>query len=82
NVFLDNACIGITPLSVPSVTAGSHTLLIRLAGYTDYSTAFTIAPGEAVQIQAALGPAATPINIGILTLSAAAVAMIFFLRKK
>ncbi|HNL85638.1 MAG: PEGA domain-containing protein [Methanomicrobiales archaeon] len=82
NVFLDNACIGITPLSVPSVTAGNHTLLIRLAGYNDYSTTFTIAPGEAVQIQAALGPAATPINIGILTLSAAAVAMIFFLRKK
>ncbi|HPW11098.1 MAG TPA: PEGA domain-containing protein, partial [Methanoregulaceae archaeon] len=82
NVFLDNACIGITPLSVSSVTAGNHTLLIRLAGYNDYSTMFTIAPGEAVQIQAALGPAATPINIGILTLSAAAVAMIFFLRKK
>ena len=82
NVFLDNACVGITPLSIPSVPAGNHTLLLRLAGYNDYSTPFTIAPGEAVQIQAALGPAATPGNIGILTVCAAAAAMILLFRKK
>jgi hypothetical protein len=82
NVFLDNAFMGITPLTIPSVTAGNHTLLLRLAGYTDYSTLLTISPGQAVQVQAALNPAATPTGAGILTVAAGAMAAVLLLRKK
>lgn len=81
NVFLDNACVGITPLTIPSVTAGNHALLLRLPGYSDYSTTLTISPGEVVQVQAALAPVATPAPIGIFSLTMAIV-MIIFLKKK
>ena len=86
NVFLDNAFVGITPLTIPSVTAGNHTLLLRLAGYTDYSTLLTISPGQAVQVQAALNPVATPTptptGADILTVVAGAMAAVLLLRKK
>jgi hypothetical protein len=82
NIFLDNACVGITPLTIPSVSAGNHTLLLRLAGYTDYSTELTISPGQAVQVQAALAPAATPTGIGIFIAAAAVMAAVLFLGKK
>ena len=86
NVFLDNAFVGITPLTIPSVTAGNHTLLLRLAGYTDYSTLLTISPGQAVQVQAALNPVATPTptptGADMLTVVAGAMAAVLLLRKK
>jgi PEGA domain len=82
NVFLDNAFTGITPLTIPSVTSGNHTLLLRLAGYTDYSTLLTISPGQAVQVQAALNPVATPTRAGILTVVIGTMAAVLLLRKK
>jgi len=82
NIFLDNACVGITPLTIPSVNAGNHTLLLRLPGYVDYSTLLTISPGQAVQVQAALAPVATPTGMDILPLAAGAIAAVLFLRKK
>ena len=82
NIFLDNAFAGITPLTIPSVTAGNHTILLRLAGYADYSTLLTISQGQAVQVQAGLNPAATPTGVGILTVAAGAMAAVLLLRKK
>jgi hypothetical protein len=82
NVFLDNACVGITPLTIPSVSAGSHALLLRLAGYTDYSTTLTISPGQAVQVQASLAPSPTPTGTGILTVAIGVMAAVLFLRRE
>jgi hypothetical protein len=82
NVLLDNAFVGITPLAIPSVTAGNHTLILRLAGYIDYSTPLPISPGEAVQVHEVLIPAATPTGTGILVLTAGVVTAVLFLRKK
>lgn len=82
NVFLDNACVGITPLTIPSVPAGNHTLLLRLAGYADYSTPLTISPGEAFQVQAALAPVPTMTGIEILIAAVAMMAAVLFFRKK
>jgi hypothetical protein len=82
NIFLDNACVGVTPLTIPSVPGGNHTLLLRLPGYVDYSTSLTISPGDAVQIQAALAPAPTPTGIGFFTVAAGLMAGVLFLRKK
>jgi len=82
NVLLDNAFVGISPLTIPSVSSGNHTLLFRLAGYSDYSTLLTISPGQAVQVQAALNPSATPTGTGILTVVVAAMAAVLLVRKK
>jgi hypothetical protein len=58
-IFVDNACRGITPLTIPSIETGTHSLVIKLGGYNDYSTPFTIAPGQAMQIEAQLTPQPT-----------------------
>jgi hypothetical protein len=60
NIFLDNACQGITPFTLNNVPAGTHSLLIRLTGYNDYTTSLTIAPGQAVSVQATLVPSSPP----------------------
>lgn len=36
NIFLDNVYQGITPLTISSLNAGTHTLVLRLPGYNDY----------------------------------------------
>lgn len=54
NIFLDNLCIGITPLTIPSIPAGQHEILIRLDGYQDYRNTFNLSPGQTAQIQVAL----------------------------
>lgn len=59
NVFLDNLCRGVTPLTLTPVEAGSHSLLVRLAGYNDYASTVTIEPGQVFQVQAGLTPVPT-----------------------
>ncbi|NYT07662.1 MAG: PEGA domain-containing protein [Methanomicrobiales archaeon] len=68
NIFLDNVCRGVTPLTIPTVEAGTHTLLLRLQGYHDYSSSITIAPGQALQVQAALSPAPTQTGFGAVVI--------------
>ncbi|MEI7434847.1 MAG: PEGA domain-containing protein [Methanomicrobiales archaeon] len=60
SVFLDNALQGITPLTLPSVPVGKHTLSIRMTGYSDYSTMIQLSPGQSALISAALTPVPTP----------------------
>ncbi len=69
NVFLDNACTGITPLTLPSVDAGAHTLLLRLPGYVDYSTSINLGAGQALQVDAALTPVPSPTGAGMIPLT-------------
>jgi hypothetical protein len=59
NVFLDNNFIGITPLTVNNVAAGSHLLTLKLDGYQDYSTTTQVNAGATSTVSAVL-PAATP----------------------
>ncbi|HUU76231.1 MAG TPA: PEGA domain-containing protein [Methanoregulaceae archaeon] len=59
NVFIDNVCRGITPLTLPSLGTGTYSLAVRLAGYNDYSTTIVVNAGQALQIEAALTPVAT-----------------------
>ncbi len=60
DLFMDNNYRGITPVTLPNVPTGAHTLTFRAAGYTDYVTTVQVANGQNVQITAALSPAATP----------------------
>jgi len=66
NIFLDNVCRGVTPLTITSVETGAHSLLLRLQGYNDYTSSVTISPGQSLQVQAALSPIPTQAGCGAL----------------
>jgi len=65
NVYMDDKSTGITPLTLPSVNAGTHTLFIRLPGYQDYSTTINLGAGQSLQVDAALTPVPSPTGAGI-----------------
>ena len=44
-VYLDNQYHGTTPVTIPDVVAGSHTLEYRHSGYNVWSTTITVTPG-------------------------------------
>ena len=56
-VYLDNQYHGTTPVTIPEVVPGSHTLEYRHSGYKSWSTAITITPGSS-NYYAALAPVA------------------------
>jgi len=58
-VFMDGTLQGITPENLPSVPAGTHTFLVRLPGYSDYTTTLSLTPGKSAIISAALAPLPT-----------------------
>ena len=63
-VFLDNVYEGITPLTIPSVQDGSHTILIKQPGYADWQVTETIRSGQVTQVDATLSPLPTPTPAG------------------
>ncbi len=54
NVFLNNVFRGISPLTLIEVPPGNPTVMIRLAGYQDYSTNVAINGGQVTEVQANL----------------------------
>lgn len=50
---------GITPITLYSVPAGSHTILVHLKGYPDYQAAVTVENGKTVSLDVNLEPVAT-----------------------
>jgi hypothetical protein len=82
NVFLDNLCRGVTPLTLTPVETGSHSLLVRLPGYNDYATTVTIAPGQVVQVQAALTPVTTQAGPAMLLAPVALLLSLLILRRR
>jgi hypothetical protein len=60
DVYVNNVYLGITPLSLHNVTAGTYTVEIRLEGYNTFATTGQVTPGQNLQIIAALSPAAIP----------------------
>ncbi|OPX70314.1 MAG: PEGA domain protein [Methanoregulaceae archaeon PtaB.Bin009] len=81
NIFIDNRCVGITPLTIPSIPAGIHEIVIRLDGYQDYKNTFNISPGQTAQIQVALTSQIPgiplPVSSCILALCAAGIIFTF-----
>lgn len=58
-VFVDDVFIGITPVTTPPVTSGSHQVLVRLSGYADWLTTVQVSPGQTTPVQATLTPGVT-----------------------
>ncbi|MCQ8893169.1 MAG: PEGA domain-containing protein [Methanolinea sp.] len=63
NVFIDNTCQGITPLTIASLPAGPHTLMLTLAGYQPHSLSFDLAPGAVSHLEVALAPEPTSVGM-------------------
>lgn len=61
NVFLDNVFIGISPLTMTTVAAGSHVVSIKLDGYQEYSVTTPVNTGAVSTVSAALVPV-TPVT--------------------
>jgi hypothetical protein len=50
NVYLDGKPSGTTPVTIPGVNAGSHTLLLTMQGYGDESRTVTVSAGSQNQV--------------------------------
>jgi hypothetical protein len=87
-LFLDNVYMGVTPITLTQVTAGSHTVLLKLSGYQDWQVTAQVAAGQTTPVTATLIPATTAQPTqgslpGILALFAlGAVALLFWNRNK
>jgi len=62
NVYLDNAYKGVTPVTIPDVPTGTHTVELKLDGYSDWTTNVEVTSGSSQPISAVMakGPAPTP----------------------
>ncbi len=71
DTYVDNVYRGITPLTLNDITAGSHTLLLQLAGYNDYAATVQVNSGATNTVSAVLNPAKTPTQkSGVLPVAA------------
>ena len=55
-VFVDGMPVGSTPLVLPDVTAGSHTVRIEMPGYRPWITTITLSRGMRSRVGASLEP--------------------------
>lgn len=65
-IYIDGLKQGITPATIPGITPGSHTLLLRLEGYDDLSIPIVVSAGKTHTYSSALqksggGAAAAPV---------------------
>jgi len=63
-IFIDGVQRGVSPATIPGLSAGTHTVLLKLDGYQDLSTPVTIAAGKVQDYTTAMakntGTAETP----------------------
>jgi len=73
NIYIDNAYKGLTPLTLPNIPEGSHTIILRMNGYQDLVKQVNVVGGSAVDGSGtlSLGPSSNPIPATQPTKSAA-----------
>ncbi|NTV00154.1 MAG: PEGA domain-containing protein [Methanoregulaceae archaeon] len=86
-VFLDNVYMGISPLNLPGVSTGSHLVLLKLPGYSDWEVSAQVAAGQTTPVTAILVPVTTPTPTkgslpGMLALVALSIVSIVFWSRK
>jgi hypothetical protein len=54
SVTLDGKPVGKTPLTLPTVTAGSHAIKLELAGYNVWPSAIQVSAGQQSRVTASL----------------------------
>ena len=70
NVMVDNNFVGITPLTLKDIPAGSHVVTVQLTGYQNYEITTTVNAGAMSTVVAGMSPATptTPQKSGTLPL--------------
>ena len=53
-VFVDEARVGTTPMTLPDVSAGAHRVRIEMPGFRRWATSVDVASGERVRVGASL----------------------------
>jgi serine/threonine protein kinase len=53
-VFLDNIPVGVTPLLLPKISAGSHAVRIEMQGYQPWLTSVSVGAGARARVAASL----------------------------
>jgi hypothetical protein len=86
-VFLDNVYMGITPITLTQVSAGSHVVLLKLSGYADWQVTAQVAAGQTTPVSATLVPVTTqptqgPLPGALALISLGAAAFLLWIRKK
>lgn len=86
-VYLDNAYMGISPLTIPSVAPGSHVVLLTLPAYANWQSTVQVQRDLITSVDATLSPAPTqaPTKAGLAgplaALSLGILAVAFMVRK-
>jgi hypothetical protein len=75
-VFLDNVYAGLTPVSLASVGAGSHLVLVKLTGYADFEVTAQVSAGQTTPVTAILTPVTTQPTQGSIPAPLALVALV------
>jgi hypothetical protein len=60
DVYIDNLFRGYTPSKPDGISAGQHQVLLKHAGYIDYSTTTTVNAGQMTPLSISMQPAPTP----------------------
>jgi hypothetical protein len=53
-VYMDGRLVGTTPVSIPSVAAGSHAIRVESDGYRRWTSAIRVVAGQPNRITASL----------------------------
>jgi len=59
-IVIDGIQQGVSPATIPGLSAGSHTILLKLDGYQDLLATVTITAGQTQAYTTGLSPSATP----------------------
>lgn len=54
SIYIDGVLLGVTPATLPGLSAGSHTMILKLDGYDDLTLPVTIAAGSTQYYSSAL----------------------------
>ena len=63
SVFLDDVSKGVTPITLKSVAEGTHSVVVKKAGYADYKTDVTVVRGKTAYVTATL-----PATVGSISI--------------
>ena len=80
SIFIEGVQRGVSPATIPGLAPGEHTLLLKLDGYTDLSTPFSITAGKTTEYTTGMAKAAKSPGFGAV-FGIIALGAIFFIRK-
>jgi hypothetical protein len=84
NVYMDNLLEGISPVTLPGIPPGTHSVRLQLLGYREWSMEIQVTAGVITPVNAILEPTPTvqPTKAGIIPLGALGALIILILLRK